>query len=279
VDLTAHLMRWTDEANGPHDDNARDRDNRPHTWNRYFFEFAGILSVAVPHVDVVKLFLAPITRFKDEPFHDVMANYLRGFDRAVLATDTKNPENTVAVRAILAERIRKSWNFRRYQHEKTFMSETHAGDAMTAMFFQPHRIVSSGLPIIPRDWSGLEQAMPTLTGLVVDAPFSGYFATLFVNLVETSHRATLLPFVVQAMNAWCSAYGVDTNFWSEKEIGGRVCAWLERTFAGDPNSPAIVSIVVDGLMRSLDILVRSGLAQAREIEDCIVRMGQSQKST
>jgi hypothetical protein len=278
VDLTAHLMRWTDEANGPHD-NALDRDNRPHTWSRSFFEFAGILSVAIPHEDVVKLFLAPITRFKDEVFHDAMATYLRGFDRAVLATDTKKPEDPVAVRAILAERIRKSWNFRRYQDEKTFMSETHAGDAMTAMFFQPHRIGSSGFPIIPRDWSSLEQAMPTLTRLVVDAPFSGYFATLFLNLVETSHRAPLLPFVIQAMKAWCSAYGVDTNFWSEKEIGSRVCVWLERTFVADPTSHAIVSGLVDDLMGSLDILVRSGLAQAHEIEDCIVGMGQGQKST
>jgi hypothetical protein len=277
VELATHLMRWSDGANGPHGENELDRDSRPHTWNTHFFEFAGILSVALPHDDVVKLFLDPITRFKDEAFHDVMATYLRGFDRAVLATDTQKPENPVAVRAILANRIRKGWNFRRFQQEKTFMSETHAGDAMTAMFFLRHRIAGAG-PIVPRDWTGLEQVMPILTELVVDAPFSGYFATLFLNLVETSHRALLLPFVVQAMRAWCSAYGVDTNFWSEKEIGGRVCAWLEQTFAGDPASSAVVSNLVDDLMRCLDILVRSGVARAREIEDCIVRMGQSQKS-
>ena len=96
--------------------------------------------------------------------------------------------------------------------------------------------------------------------------------------VETSPRLPLLPFVVQAMTAWCSAYGVDTNFWSEKEIGGRVCAWLDRTFTADPTSSALISGVVDDLMKCLDILVRSGVVHAREIEDRIVGMGQSQKS-
>lgn len=278
VDLTAHLMRWTDEANGPHDQKARDRDNRPHTWNAHFFEFAGILTVAVPHADVVKIFLGPMIQFKDEPFHDVMATYLRGFDRAVRATDTKKPENPVGVREILAGRIQNGRNYRRYQREKTFMSETHAGDAMTAMFFQPHRIGGSSRPNIPDNWIGLDDVMPALTALVVRAPSSGYIATLFLNLVETSPRAALLPFVVQAMSGWCSAYGVDTNFWSEKEIGGRVCAWLDRTLTTDPTSPAVLPSTVDELMRCLDVLIRSGVAQAREIEDRISGTSQSRRS-
>ena len=278
VDLATHLMRWTDQANGPHDDKARDRDNRPHTWNAHFFEFVGILSVALPHADVVKLFLEPITQFKDEAFYDVMAAYLRGFDRAVLAIDTTTPEDSTAVRSILADRIRKGWNFQRYQREKTFMSETHAGDAMTAMFFQPHRLVGASRPITPDNWNGLDPVMPILTGLVAGAPSSGYFATLFLNLVESAPRAPLLPFVVQAMAAWCSAYGVDTNFWFEKEIGGRTCAWLDRTFTADPEASAVVSSVADDLMKSLDILVRSSVAQAHEIEERVVGMGQSRKS-
>jgi hypothetical protein len=278
VDLTAHLMLWTDQANGPHDDKARERDNRPDTWNAHFFEFAGILSVALPHADVMKLFLEPITKFKDEAFHDAMAAYLRGFDRAVLATDTATPENPVAVRSTLADRIRKSWNFRRYGREKTFMSETHAGDAMTAMFFQQHRLVGATRPITPDNWNGLDSVMPILTSLVAGASSSGYFASLFLNLIESSPRAPLLPFVVQALAAWCSAYGVDPNFWSEKEIGVRACAWLDRTFTADPATPVVVPGVADSLMKSLDILIRSGVAQARVIEERIVGMTQNRRS-
>jgi len=86
VALAVHLMRWTDEANGPHGEDDRDGDNRPYTWNSHFFEFLGVLCVALPHDDAVAMFLNPIMQFKDEAFHDAMAEFLRGFDRAMQAS-------------------------------------------------------------------------------------------------------------------------------------------------------------------------------------------------
>jgi hypothetical protein len=278
VELTTHLMRWTNEANGPHGDDDRDRDNRPHTWNSQFFNFLGILCVALAHDDVVAMFLGPITRFKDEAFYDAMAEFLRGFDRATQAIDTKKPENPAAVRELLADRIRKGWNFRRLGCEKGFASESHAGDALNAMFYQPYRLVSDRRPSIPDNWTGLDATMPTLTALVTAAPSSGYLATLFLNLVESSHRAALLSFVVQAITAWCSGYGVDTNFWAEKDIGGRICAWLEGTFTADPTLADVLPGVADELLKSLDILIRSGVAQAREIEERIADMPSGRKT-
>ena len=79
--------------------------------------------MALPHDFAVAKFMEPIIRFKDEPFHDSMAEFLRGFDRAMQAIDTKKPENPVAVRELLAERIRKSWNYRRLGREKGMTSE------------------------------------------------------------------------------------------------------------------------------------------------------------
>ena len=268
VDLAVHLMRWTDKANGPHGENDRERDNRPSTWNAHFFDFLGILSVALPHDAMVAMFLEPIIRFKDEAFHDVMATFLRGFDRAMQASDTKRPENPVAVRALLADRIRRSWNFKRIGREKGFTSEVHAGDALNAMFYQPPRFANNGRPSIPDNWVGLDQTLPVLIELVAGAPSSGYLAGLFQNLVEPSPRAALLPFVVRAATAWCSAYGVDTNFWSEKNIGSRLCAWLERALA-DRVCVSVVPAAAQELGKCLDILIRSGIAQAREIEEQI----------
>ena len=137
------------------------------------------------------------------------------------------------------------------------------------MFYQPHRLANRGRPSIPDNWEGLDPNMPTLVGLAVSAATSGYIATLFLNLIESSPRAALLPFVVEALTAWCTAYGVDTNFWSEKEVGGRVCAWLDRTLTADPASASVVLGVADDLMKCLDILIRSGVAHAREIEERI----------
>jgi hypothetical protein len=278
VALTAHLMRWTDEANGPHGEKDRDRDNRPYTWNSHFFDFLGILCVALPHDDVTAMFLEPIIRFKDEAFHDAMAAFLRGFDRAMQAIDTKKPENPVTVRALLASRIRRGWNFKRLGREMGFTSETHAGDALNAIFYQPPRIANNGRPSIPDNWNGLDATMPTLIALVAGAPSSGYLATLLLNLVEPSPRAALLPFVVQATTAWCSAYSVDTNFWSEKEIGGRVCGWLDRTFTADSTLAGVLPGVAEDLVKCLDILIQSGVVQAREIEERIAGMGPNHKT-
>jgi hypothetical protein len=111
--------------------------------------------------------------------------------------------------------------------------------------------------------------MPILTTLVVEAPTSGYLAGLFLNVVESSPRAALLPFVVRALEAWCVGYGIDPNFWSEKDIGSRVCAWIIRALDGEAVAPRELVSAQEELLRCLDTLIRSGVAQAREVEDRI----------
>jgi hypothetical protein len=272
VALAVHLMRWTHEGNGPHGEKDRDRGNRPLTWNSHFFDFLGILCVALPHDEAVAKFLEPITQFKDDAFHDAMAEFLRGFDRAMQAIDTKKPENPEAVRKLLADRMQKSRSYKRLGREKGLTSESHAGDALNGMFYQAHRLANRGRPSIPDNWDGLGSNMPTLVRLVTSASTSGYIATLFLNLVESSPSAALLRFVVQATTAWCTAYGVDTNFWSVKEFGGRVCAWLDQTFTADSTSATVLAGVEEDLLKCLDVLIRSGVAQARQIEDRIATM-------
>jgi hypothetical protein len=279
VDLAQHLMDWSGEANGPHGEDDRERDNRPYTWNHHFFEFAGILGVALPHAWLIDFFVTPMTRFKDEAFHDVMATFLRGFDRATLAIDTHKPENAPEVRSLLAERIRTGWNYRRLGREKGFTSETHAGDALNAMFYQEHRASNTGKPYIPANWAGLPSTMAILTALTAGAPSSGYIATLFLNLVESSSTVPLVPHVAEAMAAWSSAYGAEPNFWSENGIGTRVCAWLNRALTGSDGRPVRLDDPTrDSLLKSLDVLVRAGIAQAKEIEERVSESDEARKS-
>jgi hypothetical protein len=108
-----------------------------------------------------------------------VAEFLRGFDNAVSAIDTKKPENPADVRARLADRIRRSWNFTRLCREKGMRSEWHAGDALRVMFYQASGIQAAGRPYIPDNWPQLDASMATLTSLAVDAATSGYIATLF----------------------------------------------------------------------------------------------------
>src|SRR5207249_2469636 len=102
-----------------------------------------------------------------------------------------------------------------------------------------------------------QTSITTLTDLVVGAPTSGYLASLFLNLVESSHDKALVPFVAQAMASWCSAYGVDRNFWAEKNIGSRVCAWFDAVLTNDATAHAALTDRADELFRCLDILVQS----------------------
>jgi hypothetical protein len=269
VDLSARLMKWTDQANGPHGEDDRESDNRPTTWNGQFFYVLGFLAVAIPHDDLVATFLKPIVSFMDEAFHDAMSSFLRGFDAAMLATGTKKPENPVAVRELLSARIKGSWNYHRLGREKSFTSETHAGDALNAMFYHPPRFAAVNRPYIPIGWTGLRATMPILTALVTGAATSGYLADRFLGLIESSQDAAFLPSIAQAATSWCSAYGADSNFWSERNIGGRVCGWLDLTMTKDPAAPLGMAAVADDLMRSLDVMVRSGVAQAQVIEEKI----------
>ena len=66
---------------------------------------------------------------------------------------------------------------------------------------------------------------------------------------------------VAAMSAWCSAYGTDANFWSEKAIGNRVCTWLDSTLKQDAAATlAAMNFVCEELSKCLDVLIRSGVA-------------------
>jgi hypothetical protein len=64
-----------------------------------------VLSVNLRHEQLATMFLEPITRFRDEAFYDAIGPFLRGFDRATVAANTRNPENPTAVRRSGAARI------------------------------------------------------------------------------------------------------------------------------------------------------------------------------
>ncbi len=207
-----------------------------------------------------------ITELGDEAFHDVMASLLRGFDRAVLSTDATKPAYPAAMRIALAERLKKTRNYERLGWEKKFSTESHAADALTAMFFQRSGILPSRRPSVPDNWDGLEPVMPTLTDLTVNAASSGYLAVLFLELIETSRRPSLLPYLLEALGAWCSAYGPDTSFWVSHDVGGRACRWLKNVLP-DGATGLLASTQERALLDTLDILVQAGVTSAREVEE------------
>lgn len=265
VPLTEHFMAWTLAANAS-DDEEREPEGPPFTWNGTFYDYLGILCAALPNEQAMKSFVQPITALGDEAFQDGMASLLRGFDRAVLSSNATKPAHPAAMRIALAERLKNTRNYQHLNWRKEFTTEIHAADALTAMFFQRSGIVPSLRPSIPDNWDGLDAVMPTLTGLVTGSASSGFLAVLLLDLVETSRRLALLPYLLEALGAWCSAYGPDTSFWVSHDIGGRACRWLKDVLS-DGAEGLLDSSQLKALLDSLDVLVQGGVTSAREVEE------------
>lgn len=277
--LTQNLMSWSIEANnGPPGDNDEERENRPFSWNISFFDFLGILCAALPFERAKTLFIEPMTMLHDDAFHDAAAAFLRGFDRATLATDTPVPENPIGVRSIIVERIRRSRSMRHLVHDHSFSAETHLGDALTALFYQPPQMLRVGRAHVPDGWEGLLQTLPVLTPLVTSTPQSGYVAVVFLTAMESCPRAALLPNMVEALTAWCNEYPAGDNFWNEHQIGHRTCEWIERTLSDDPSTKEAPTGIREQLGRCLDVLIRSGITSARALEARITNGGELRKT-
>ena len=272
VSLSRHLMKWTIEANnGPEGDDEHARDNRPYRWNTSYFHLLGVLCVALPFDRGSVLFMRPLTTLHEEAFYDAAAGFLRGFDRATLAPDAAQPDNPIAVRSFFAARLREGRMMERLNWRLSFTAETHLGDALNGMFYQPALFANTGQPYIPKRWRGLLENSSILTDLVTSAPNSGYLAVLFLNLVESFPCAVLVPSVVQAASAWCEVHDVNPIFWNEHHLGQRICKWFELALESDPGTASALSSVNDELSHSLDTLVRAGVPSALLLEARITK--------
>jgi hypothetical protein len=279
ISFASHLLGWTIEANnGPPGADEDERENLPYYWNNSFFDVLGILCVALPFERACTLFIRPIMALHEEPCLDATAGFLRGFDRATRASDMPQPENPVGVRSLFVERLRRSRRLQSLSHRESFTAETHLGDALNAMFYQPSRYMHAGRADIPERWNGLLETMPILTTLVTLVPQSGYLAVVFLTLMESYPCAALFPAMVEAVSAWCTVHNAGANFWNEHQVGHRICEWIDRTLGGDAEAANVMARVRDDLGRYLDVLVRSGITSARALEARIADDGLLKKT-
>jgi len=269
--LAGQLMAWSDAANGPHGDNARDRDHRPDTWNGSFFDFLGVLCSGLPHSQVITTLINPLTQFNDEAFCDCAADFLRGFDRATFATDTLKSDNPVAIREAMASRMKQLRTFRYLKREKTFSAEYHLADLVSAFFYHRTNLQMSNRPSFPCGWAGITQTVSTLVDLIVTAPSSGYLATAFLNVLDAAVLPDLLPHVARALTAWSTAYGVDTPFWHDRDIGPRACSWLDKILTAHAVAASDAALQAT-LSASLDLMVRSGVGEASQVERKLLQL-------
>jgi hypothetical protein len=268
VSLAEHFMAWTIEANnGPPGDDEDERENRPTTWNIGYFDFLAVLCVALPFDQARTQLIEPTMRLHDDAFNDATASLLRGFDRSTRAPDTPQPQNPAGVRSLISKRMQRTRSMQNLSYRDTsFTAETHLGDALNAMFYQPPRFMNRGRADFPDRWDGLLETMPVLTPIVTSFLQSGYLAVVFLTVIENSPRAAFLPHMVEAVSAWRKIPAAGANCWNEHQVGDRICEWIERTLSGDPDAANVLPQVRDELGKCLDVLVRSGVASARALE-------------
>jgi hypothetical protein len=261
--LTAHFYNWALDANGR--GSARARDRRPTSFNHRFFDFVGVVSVALPCVDVVRDFIEPLGSLPDESFHDAVGQFLEGFDRATLAINTVKSDDPAAIRQVIIRRVVTTRNYERTKRDIGLSTESHAAGAYKALFFLTQNWFVSTKPIIPANWPGLPDVAPALTSLITGAPGSGYLASIFMTLLETSPSRLLVPSFTRALAAWCTSHDTSHSFWLGNGLGSRVVDWLESAL-NEQDGPRVSQSDIDSLLTSLAVLVRVGVTSAPDLE-------------
>lgn len=106
--------------------------------------------------------------------------------------------------------------------------------------------------------------MPAITKLLKDAPGSGYLASLFMSLVETSTGRKLLPHVIEVAEGWCAKHGTNAAFWLGNSMGGRLVEWLDLALQVDGGKLPMEN--VKSLQASLAVMARAGVAGIAGLE-------------
>jgi hypothetical protein len=85
------------------------------------------------------------------------------------------------------------------------------------------------------------------------------------DLTQTIHGVANAR-LVQAASVWATAFGVDPEFWLEKQFGHRICAWVDQALSNDAKAFGDTPELRDELIRRLDFMTSAGVAQAHELE-------------
>ena len=133
--LVRHYAVPTALANGATLDKRAEVDRAPAEWNRaYYGVFARCLRrLRWPEID--KLMDATVVTLPDEPFLDVVADFLRSVDAVYFNEPGLDGEIAVRVRQALAHRLQECSGWKHLASSQSASVETHIAPAIATMFF------------------------------------------------------------------------------------------------------------------------------------------------
>ena len=260
---------WTAGANGAGLDMYEEVADPPMEWNgAYFYLLACCLpGLALPEIEQIAL--VPISSLPEEPFFDVITQFLRNVDAVYFNNRGLQEPIAISIRSALASRLMASSGWKRLRGSASI--EMHIGPAIAVLFFNDQGFAQPPkCYLLPKGIDRLDPFLPVLEKLVDSGP-SLFVAVATLNLLEVSPRSTHLPFIVAAAKAWLGSYPNDTDFWVDNGIGRRVCVWIEEVRHQEPallDTDEAVRFDVDRLLAAL---ISLGVADARRLEEALAR--------
>ncbi len=275
-DLVRAYAEWTAAANGVELDANEGISDPPGEWNSAYFDLLAHCLPGLDSAEIDALALTPIVSLPDEPFFDVMTQFLRCVDNVYFSSLGLQEPMAVGVRTRLAQRLMATDGWNRLAGSQSHSIERHIASAVATLFFNDHGLMQpTRCYLLPKGGDRIDAFLPVLEELVTRGPCL-FVALVTLNLVEVAPKATHLRFVLAAANAWLRSYPDRNDFWIGHDIGRRVSVWIEVVWRREPTLFGAEGPVKAEVDRLLAALVSLGIAEARRLEEALARGLQAQ---
>ena len=254
LDVARAYAEWTAAANGSQL-RPRDRIKRaPWEWNAAYYDLVARCLPGLGAESIDLLVLDPIRSLPDQSFFDAVSRFLRSVDEVYFGTNGLAESEAVRIRAILAERLSGSPDWKWRASSPSTSIERNLGTAVATFFFNNWNwipLTSCYLP--PSGVARIGPFLPVLERLVAEG-LGGFVAGLVLALLEVSPNSAQLSFIVATAEAWLTEHPHDTSFWIDVGTAERFCAVIDNVRAQeapwhwDPTLRERVSNILSGLV-------------------------------
>jgi hypothetical protein len=271
ADIARTYASWTFAANGADLDVDDDVADPPKEWNDAYFDLLAhcLPSLTLPEIE--QLALAPISLLPDEPFFDILTQFLRSVDTVYFNDRGLQEPIAISIRSALANRLMSSRGWKWLGGRRSASIEVHIGPAIAVLFFNSYsRFQPTKCYLLSKGIDRLDPFLTVLEKLVKSGP-SIFVAIVTLNLLEVSPRPAHLPFIVAAAKTWLESYPDDSEFWVDHGFGQRVCLWIEEVRRQEPAILDTDTAVHSDVDRLLAALISLGVADAKRLEETLAK--------